>query len=162
VDGDNWYLNYCSDNPYFEEYYDKNIDKAWINSDYVDCCIDEEYIKKYIQESLKIGIEFRVLLCSTCKNSPQIEKIGIENQSHTLGFDYAYSGGSYYSCVLNDIISKRIKEFGQIKLNENGLFNTYKEAEEFSLFRNHLKSIYKDYNFEEGDFVIYKIIEMHI
>lgn len=32
-----WYLNYCSHNRYFEEYYDENIDKACIDSSYVDC-----------------------------------------------------------------------------------------------------------------------------
>lgn len=29
IDGDNWYLNYCSDNSYFEEFYDAQIEKSW-------------------------------------------------------------------------------------------------------------------------------------
>lgn len=42
------------------------------------------------------------------------------------GYDYAYQGGSYYSCVNNDIVSKRINEFKNIELNEFGLFDNEK------------------------------------
>lgn len=62
IEGDNWYLNYCSNNDFFEEFYNQIIDKAWNNTDYIDCCTNEFYIKKYINESIKMGIDFRILL----------------------------------------------------------------------------------------------------
>ena len=162
VDGDNWYLNYCSDEMYFEKFYNENIDKAWNDSNYVDCCSNIEYMRCCIEESLKLGIEFKVLLCSTSKKEPILEKNDLGQLGNVLGYDYAYSGGSYYSCVLNDIISGRIQEFSEIFLNENGLFNSYEEAEAFIRFREKVKSMNLNYEFEEGDFIIYKITEVYI
>ena len=162
VDGDNWYLNYCSDKACFENFYDENIDKAWDDPNCVDCCSDVEYMRCCIEESLKLGIEFRVLLCSTSRKKPVLEKNSLKKAGNVLGYDYAYSGGSYYSCVLNDIISGRIQEFSGIHLNENGLFDSYEEAEAFKRFREKIKSANSNYEFEEGDFIIYKITEVCI
>ncbi len=134
IDGDNWYLNYCSDKPYFEEFYNKNIDKAWEDLNFVDCCSDVEYMQCCIEESLNLGIKFKVLLCSTSKKEPILGKIALGHRGNVLGYDYAYSGGSYYSCILNDIISGRIEEFSRFQLNENGLFDSYEEAEAFMLY----------------------------
>lgn len=159
VDGDNWYLNYSGDDPFFEAFYNENIDKAWDNLDYVDCCSDESYIQKYIQESQKMGIEFRVLLCATCKKFPITTKQNLVKKKVLLGYDFAYSGGSYYSSILNDILSGRIAELKKIRLNQNGLFNTYKEAEQFIQSRNNLSN---KYYFEQGDFIIYQITEVFI
>ena len=160
IEGDNWYLNYYSDDPYFADFYDHNIDKAWNNMEYVDCCIDEKYIKKYIEESVKQGIDFRILMCSTCMSKPTLKKGEKFKLGDVLGYDYAYSGGSYYSCVLNDIISQRIKELRSIQLNKNGLFNTYEEAVSFGNYREKLRMNSDDYNFEEGNFIVYKITEV--
>lgn len=162
IDGDNWYLNYCSDKSYFENYFDENIEKAWANLNFVDCCVDNEYMRYCIEESLKLGIEFRVLLCSTSKKAPRLEKIELGQVGNILGYDYAYSGGSYYSCILNDIISGRIKEFSKFHLNENGLFDSYEEVEKFILCREKMKDKNSDYVFEDGDFIIYKITEINI
>lgn len=162
VDGDNWFLNYCSDKSYFEEYYDTNIDKAWNDSDFVDGCSDTGYMNACIEESLNLGIEFRLLLCSTSKKMPVLEKKDLGRVGMVLGYDYAYSGGSYYSCILNDIISGRIEEFKKFHLNANGLFNSYEEAEAFMIYREKIKSINSNYIFEEGDFIIYKITEIVI
>lgn len=63
IEGDNWYLNYCTKDTFFEDFYNANIDKVWENPDYVDCCTDEIYMKRYIEESRKKGIDFRILLC---------------------------------------------------------------------------------------------------
>lgn len=161
VDGDNWCLNYCSHNSYYEEYFNKNIDKVWENTDYVDCCIDEEYICCCIEESLRQKIAFRVLLCLTCRKEPRVLN-KLKWNTHFLGFDYAYSGGSYYSAVLNDIISERIDEFKNFRLNSNGLFDTYEEVEQFALFRESIKKIHPDYFFEDGDFIIYEIMEVDV
>lgn len=162
IDGDNWYLNYCSNNPFFEEFYDEIKNKAWNNSDYVDCCADESYIKKYIDESKELGIEFRILLCATCRNFPVLDKVELGRAREVLGYDLAYSGGSYCSCILNDIIDGRIKEFEEIVLNENGLFNTYKEAEQFRKIRNKMIKSDSEYTLERGDFIIYEITEVTV
>lgn len=162
IDGDNWYLNYCSDNPYFKDFFDKNIDRAWEDLNFVDCCTDNEYMQYCIEESLKYKIEFKILLCSTRKKAPILEKIELGQIGNVLGYDCAYSGGSYYSCVLNDIISGRIEELNKIHLNENGLFSSYEEAEAFMQFREEIKNTNDNYVFEEGDFVIYKITEINI
>ena len=162
VDGENWYLTYLSDKTYFEEFYDEYIDKAWGDSKYVDCCSDVEHMRYYIEESLKLGIEYKVLLCSTTKKEPRLQSHDLGRIGNVLGYDYAYSGGSYYSCVLNDILSGRIQEFREVRLNENGLFESYEEAEAFKLFRDRIKSMNSSYEFEEGDFIIYKITEVCI
>lgn len=162
IEGDNWYLNNYKDRSYFLEFFDENIDKAWDNLNFVDCCADDEYMRCYIEESIKLGIDLRVLLCSTSRKMPELKKIQLGKIGNVLGYDYAYSGGSYYSCILNDIISGRIEEFNKFHLNESGLFNSYEEAEEFMLCREELKSTSDKYVFEEGDFIIYKITEIHI
>jgi len=162
IEGDNWYLNYCSDNSYFEEFYEKNIDKSWNDVQYVDCCVNIEYMKDYIEESIKKGIDFNIFLCSTYKEKPLLGDAKLGKLGNVLGYDYAYTGGSYYSCILNDIVSERIRDFEKFKLNKNGLFNTYEEAEEFSIFREKIKSIGSENDLEEGDFVIYKITEVII
>ena len=159
VDGDNWYLNGCSNNSYFDEFYDSNIGIGWTNPDFVECCTDTEYIQRYVEESKGLGIPYRILLCSTDRTDPLLnDKPGQEGV--VLGYDCAYSGGSYYSCILNDIISGRIEEFREIQLNENGLFSSYEEAEAFMQYREKLKEATSEYVYEEGDFVIYKITEL--
>lgn len=162
IEGDNWYLNYCTKNPYFVEFYNANIDKVWENPGYVDCCTDETHMKRYIEESRKIGIDFRILLCATNRSFPSIGKIELGRTGEILGYDYADSGGSYYSCILNDIISKRIEEFKRIRINKNGLFDTCEEAEEFGKYRKKLISLNSDYDFEGGDFIVYEIAEIYV
>lgn len=159
VDGDNWYLNYCSENPYFQQFYDDEISKNWTRPDFVDCCIEEDYIQQCIKETQKLAIDYRVLLCATCKKEPILEKT-IEAKGDVLGYDCAYSGGSYYSCILNDIISRRIEEFHSVQLNRNGLFETYEEAESFLKFREKVMKYKGDALFEGGEFLIYKITEL--
>ncbi len=99
----------------------------------------------------------RVLLCSSCKPMP---KINDKKSGTLLGYDYAYVGGSYYSSVLNDILSGRIEEFNHIHLNSNGLFATYNEAVEFALYREQLKNQETPYHFEAGEFVVYEVVEI--
>ena len=159
VEGDNWYLNYLSTNPYFKEFHDETISKEWMNPDFAECCTDTEYIKRYVEESNRLGIPYRILLCSTDKPEPRLE--GMPEQEGTLlGYDCAYTGGSYYSCILNDIFSGRIQEFSAIALNENGLFATQEEAEAFMQYREELKKQTTEYVYEEGNFAIYKITEI--
>lgn len=162
VDGDNWFLNYCSEEMYFQDFYDRNIDCAWEKPDFVDCCADTEYMRYCIEEATKLGIEFKILLCSTSRKEPKLQKVELGIGEKILGYDYAYSGGSYYSCILNDIISRRIEEFSSFHLNKNGLFDSYEEVEAFRQCREKLIKANNNYEFEEGDFIIYKITEICI
>ncbi len=159
IEGDNWYLNYTS----FKEldiFFEENIEKAWEDDDYVDVCTDMEYIQKYINISLQENINYRVLMCVTEKEFPHM-MLDTEKDIMFLGYDYAYSGGSYYSAILNDIISKRIPQFSDIKLNSYGLFELYEDVVNFVRFRETMKcnECSQTEYLEEGDFTIYKLYE---
>lgn len=67
--------------------------------------------------------------------------------------------GSYYSSVLNDVISKRIPEFKNISLNKNGLFDSYDEIMEYLKVRRMLADK-KKYDFDAGDFIVYRVEEI--
>ena len=162
VEGDNWYLNYCS-NKEMDIFFEENIEKAWQNSDYVDVCEDIEYIKKYIELSENKEINYRILACITEKKMPQTI-ISSEVEMEFLGYDYAYAGGSYYSAILNDLISNRIKSFTDIQLNNFGLFGTYEEVRNFINRRRKMQekdNIQEEY-LEKGDYIIYELYEVNI
>ena len=159
IEGNNWYLNYDNVNG-LEEYFEENIEMAWQNSDYVDVCNNIEYIQKYIYYSKLKKINFRILACITDKKLPRMI-LPDEMSIKFLGYDYAYSGGSYYSAILNDVVSKRILKFADMSLNRSGIFETYQQVIDFIDYRNSMKKIDcsgKEY-IEEGDFVIYKLYE---
>ena len=160
VEGDNWYLNYKYSKE-IDTFFEENIEKAWWNEDYIDACNNTRFIQNYIGISKKENINYRILLCMTTKNMPQMV-LTKELNMNFLGYDYADSGGSYYSAVLNDVISKRIPQFIDIHLNEYGLFETYESIMNFIKHRESLKKMecsQKKY-LEEGDFVIYKLYEI--
>ncbi len=160
VEGDNWYLNY----DYSDEmdlFYEENIAKSWENTNYIDVCNDMNYIHQYINISKDKDIEYRILLCMTDRILPTMT-LGTEMDLFFLGYDYAYAGGSYYSAILNDIISRRIPVFANIQLNNYGLFETYTEVINFVNTRQKIKGVecsMKEY-IEDGDFVIYKLFEV--
>lgn len=156
VEGDNWYLNYESDNQEFESYFDEYIDMSWCDEQFVDCCTDLNYLESYISESKKLNIPYRIILCETERDNPSIV---VQGEAKLLGYDYAYSGGSYYSSVYNDIFFQRIPELGNFLLNENGLFSTEEELRKFITRREELKITMQD-QFEEGDFIIYRLSEV--
>lgn len=157
VDGYNWYLNDIYQD-ILGKYFDENIDKSWYSPDYVDVCSEEAFINNYIELSKRENINFRMILCETEKKYPKLEA-RICNAKF-IGYDYAYSGGSYYSAVLNDICLRKIGEFAKIKLNVFGLFDDLKNTNEFIKVRNQLITERKDYLFEKGDFIIYKLYEI--
>lgn len=157
VEGDNWYLNDMFPE-IFEEYFCENIEKSWYDPDYVDVCIDIHFIEKYIELSKLNNIKFRMLVCETEKEKPQIQNM-VWNTKF-IGYDYAYLGGSYYSAVLNDICSERIEQFSKYKLNSYGLFDDISSLKDFILQRTcYMKQCGKG-TIEEGDFVIYKLSEI--
>lgn len=162
VDGNNWYLNQSGIKE-LDTFFDDNIEKAWGNDNYVDVCNDIEYICRYVDESKKKNIKYRIIACITEKKLPKMV-LSTETDMIFLGYDYAYSGGSYYSAVLNDIISKRIQQFSSIKLNSFGLFESHQEIMDFINLRRYMKK--KECNqeeyLEEGDFITYKLYELKI
>lgn len=160
IEGNNWYLNYGIVTE-LEDYYQEHIQMSWQYGDYVDVCNNINYIQKYILYSKLKNINFRVLACITDKKLPQMI-LPDEMQTIFLGYDYAYSGGSYYSAILNDIVSKRITQFANLPLNEYGIFETYQQAKKFADYRDSIKKVgchEKEY-LEEGDFIIYELHEV--
>ena len=153
VEGNNWYLN-DSYQDTLKSYFREKIDISWINEDCVDVCNDIDYINLYRDLSEKNKIDFNILLCETDRSYPVFDKECASKEF--LGFDYAYSGGSYYSAVLNDIVSNRIEEFRTLKLNKYGLFGNIDSLKEFIKQREaFIKK--SDTRFELGDFIIYKL-----
>lgn len=152
IEGDNWYLDNKLLSGY-EEYFDDNIDVSCSDDDFVDVCNDEDYMKKYIEVSKKNDVEFQILLCETSLRRPAYERGRFINKEF-LGFDYAYQGGSYYSAVNNDLVLRSFKEFEELSLNQNGLFETEEELNKFIKIREELAHRNE---FEKGDFIKYKL-----
>lgn len=156
--GRNWYLNYIEGMERFKAYYDENIGKTYYHFDegsFVAVCNDWNYINEYRKESIKRGIEYRILLCETeipqpiMEISPTIPKI-------FLGYDYAYASGDNYSAVYNEIPGV----FSQYQLNDNGLFETEEEIREYIAIREQYEKSHAPYTLESGDFIIYKLYEL--
>ena len=106
------------------------------------------------------NINYRIILCFTTRKFPKM--VNLNEEELFLGYDYAYPGGSYYSAVLSDVASKRIPEFNKYKLNKYGLFDTLEELTKFIDERKAIKDNSIDYDFEEGDFIIYKLYELKV
>jgi hypothetical protein len=164
---DNWPLNdlffekKTEELAYFEEYFNEYIDISW-TGDSVDVCCDINFIKRYIKECNKNNIDVEIIFCKTTLKKPICGYEIATNQEEKLfiGYDYAYPGGSYYSCINNDIVSGRISEFKKFKLNKYGLFEKLEEVNEFINKRNELKDYLPQNTFEEGEFIIYKLYNM--
>ena len=158
VDGDNWYLNDCPDAG-FREFYDLHIDRAWAGAPFVDCCDSLDYLRRYVDKSLSLGIQFRLLLCKTAREQPQLLGVDLTGAKR-LGLDYAYSGGDYYSCIKNDILSNRISELAAMPLNGNGLFESEEGLAGFIRLRRELEKASPRDIFEGGDFIAYELFEV--
>lgn len=159
--GDAWYLNsmYEKDNELVRDY-DKYVEISEGNWEIMDACIDNQYIRKYVLFSRKIGVDIRLILCETTCDFPLYNACNLELEF--LGYDYAYPGGDCYSAIYYDICVDRIKEFHNIKLNKNELFDTEEEVDAFIQKREELKSVYDENTFEGGVFVKYKLYEINI
>lgn len=159
VEGDNWFLNYEEMiDKEIVDYFDDNIDLAWADTGLVDVANDFNYIMKCASIAKAKKIKFRIILCYTTRENPKANDENV--QAEFLGYDYAYSGGSYYSAVSNDVVSKRIAIFEKFKLNSNGLFESEEDVKEFIVERNKLKQNSTDLYFEDGDFIIYKLYDL--
>ncbi len=155
VDGDNWALKEYSNE--LKRIYDEEIDRSWYCEKWVDVCDNLEVIKEALGVARSLKLEIRVLFCETDREEPVYH--GESVKMKFLGFDYAYAGGSYYSAVLNDIVSERIELLKEYKLNEFGLFNSLDEMKQFIAKRKMIKRN-TSISLEEGDFVCYKLYEV--
>lgn len=161
VNDDAWYLNYMyeKDNELVSGYY-KYVDISEGSFDIIEACTDNQFIKKYVLFSKKLKVDIRLVLCETTLDFPRYNANNLKLEF--LGYDYAYPGGIYYSAIYNDIFDDRIKEFCDMKLNKNGLFDTEEELDAFIEKREYLKSVYSEGMFESGIFVKYKLYEIDI
>lgn len=134
------------------KYYKDYIDKSW-QKEYCDL----DYVKKYVNKCKELKIKIDVIFCMTTIKRPLFknpdEYLG---ENNFLGYDYAYPGGSFYSCIYYELVNKEIKEFYDIKLNENGLLKTEEELKDYIIRRKEL-SDKNDPRLELGDFIEYKL-----
>lgn len=154
---DNWYLCIIPGLEDIEKYYDENIEMTYYDIGDGECiaaCTDMEFIKKFAEISRRLKNEFRILLCETEVPRPVMEmpKCG----KKFLGYDYAYTGGNFYSAVYHEIPSV----FPQFELNENGLFATLAEMERYLSARAEFEACHPPLTLETGDFVVYKLWEL--
>lgn len=158
--GQNWYFNYDDElSKEFEPFYDEYIGKTYWNLQpysWVAACNDISYIQRYIEESRKRNIEYRVLLCeSEIPNPIMTDK---DFKTKFLGYDYAYASGDYYSVVYNEVPFV----FPQFKLNANGLFQTEQEIRHYIEARESFTQSHAPYTLEVGEFIIYRLYEVEM
>ncbi len=152
--GENWYFY---DDPEFEQFYDEHIELTCYDfpeGSRVAACTDTEYIRKYIETSQERGIKYRLILCETDIPQPQFDPTGLEKTF--LGYDYAYTGGDYYSAVYNEVPYV----FPQFSLNDNELFETEGEIRAYLAEREKYVSTHPPLTLETGDFAVYRLWEI--
>ncbi|MCH5348034.1 MAG: hypothetical protein J1E40_01800 [Oscillospiraceae bacterium] len=158
--GENWYFNYDDQlSDAFQPFYDEHIGMTYWNikeHSWVAACDNMDYINRYIAESKKRGIPYRLLLCESEIPKPIFNASGLE--TNFLGYDYAYAAGDNYSAVYNEIPFV----FPQFKLNCNGLFDTQEEIKEYILEREKFKSLHPPYTLEDGDFITFRLHEIYL
>lgn len=156
--GKNWYLSFRDDYASeFDPHYDEEICKyEWIMDPHtwVGACTDIEYIRRYISVSKKLGIKYRLMVVMTDIPNPSME-LPPDIELRFVGYDYAYETPDNYSAVYNEIPFV----FPEFKLNENGLFETREELEEYLKKREEFEKTHPPYTLEVGDFTIFKVFE---
>jgi len=161
IEGDNWFLNYDDmTDKEIVDYFDEYIDLAWSDDGRVDVANDFNYIGKCADIATEKKIKFRIILCYTTRENPIIKDDNLP--TIFLGYDYAYSGGSYYSAVFSDVVSREMAVFAKFKLNSYGLFGSEEEIVEFISERNKAIQSSAGFEFEDGDFIVYKLYELKI
>ena len=154
--GENWYLNDIMPEK-FEEYYDEHIELTYYDlTDYewAAVCTDMDYIRQYIEESEKLGIEYRLILCESDIPRPTMELPPCEKEF--LGYDYTYVGGDYYSAVFSEVPAV----FPQFRLNKNGLFETEEEIRSYLAAREEFVRTHPKLTLEVGNFAVFRLWEI--
>ena len=121
-------------------------------------CTDLNFLNQYISICNKINLPIEVLSCVVCEEEGIDEKEFNVEQYFFLGYDYVLKE-SCYSPLVQEI--ECIKEFYNIKLNDNGLLETYSEVLQFVHARKKAKERNNGIGFEFGeDFVDYHIVAL--
>lgn len=166
IEGDNWFLRNDSE---LDDYVDKYVDRSWEEESlWVDVCNEYDFILKYAREARKQGVLFRILLCESEIQQPQME-LPPTVQLQFIGFDIAEINSGFYSSINSDLINHRIDSLKGHKINEYGLFQTHEEA---SMYQKERNTLFKQYDgivaasdsqyLEKGEFYILKIYEVKI
>lgn len=162
IEGDNWPIDKYSENldksdiNFIKEFIYENVDNV---AEYNRCtavCNDIDFINYYIDCCYKANFIIDIFFVETELSSPicKINPIGNENFEF-LGFDYAFPADDYFSSIFQEY--KIISQFGNFVLNENGLFSTEEQIQEYIQTREELKNTeFKTY-LEQGKFIIYKV-----
>ncbi|MDQ0913881.1 hypothetical protein [Paenibacillus sp. V4I5] len=166
VDGDCWNIDEDTeglekqDRDYIKKYISQTIATSWLDEQAIDACCDLSFVNKYIKACINAKIDFQVLFCKTNRTKPSylwnINEDTPEN-FRFIGFDYAYPGGSFYSCVFSDLYTKRIPELSFVGLNEHGLIPSEELLKQFIERRNELIEKDRVGRFEQGAFATYKL-----
>lgn len=162
IEGDTWPLDVDSNNDehiYLDEEIDRIVAVAESDASYVGVCGDSTLINRYICECKKLNYSIEILFCETIKQNPKTNykfSDQIENFEF-LGYDYGYVSDDYYSCVYNDLLSRDMDSFNHIILNKNGLIGNQEELNKFIEIRNNISQFSASKNFEQGDFIPYKL-----
>lgn len=164
VEGDCWTIDEDTEGieqqegEYLNNYCSENITLSWTDDNVVDVSCNVDFTNRYINAYKKANIQFEVLFCKTNRQLPSYT-LDIEEQGNFkyIGFDYAFSGGSFYSSIFSDLYSNRLPGLFDIKLNEYGLINSEKDLIDFVRRREKLSMKDKEGMFEKGLFTIYKL-----
>lgn len=143
------------------DYCEANITRSWEDENIVEVCNDIKFLDQYILACESSNIKIRILFCFSEKTVPifDIDNNKLHKSFVCLGYDYAYPGGSFYSCVLNDVFSRRIRQFDRFALNQYGLFENKESLTDFIDFRSNLSKKSSMTLFEQGDFTVYQLWE---
>jgi len=165
VENGNWPLEPDADNidetdrDELIRYVNENIDISWGIESHVDVCTDFDFVVRYANACIASGVEVEILYCKTSYATPVCDEpieYDLQKKYKFLGYDIAYSGGSYYSCVFSDVFTGRIPVFSEIQLNEYGLIENEDELQKFIMLRDAMTDELKE-SIEQGEFVIYKL-----
>lgn len=158
VEGDCWPVIEISteEGKYLSNFLEHNIFLNDSDNSYVDVCPNIFFLKRYIKACENAGYKTQVIYCKTQKRVPECD-VNTNSNYKFIGYDYAYAGGDYYSCVFNEV--RRIPEMARFHLNQYGLFNSESEVLEFIKVRNELEKSKPHLTFELGEFIIYQLWE---
>ena len=141
------------------DYCESNVRRSWENDKVVEVSNNIDFINQYIYACELADIKYQILFCCSEKEIPQINisSQDLYEKFVFLGYDYAYPGGSFYSCIYNDLFFKRVHQFNCFRLNQYGLFNNEKDLINFIDLRIELQKKSSIHLFEKGDFVVFKL-----
>lgn len=163
VEGDCWNIDEDTEGLNKQEidnirdYVYRNIESSWYDEQAIDGCNSIKFLNKYLDACINAQINFLVLYCKTNRTMPSYRQVDTTDNFRFLGYDYAYPGGSFYSCVFNDLYSRRIYELHNIELNEYGLISSEEMLIQFVERRNELVKYDQNSLFEQGHFVTYEL-----